>query len=521
MPKVTRFAVSKLWHTDDDEELSPEQERSRATQRAAAAQELSQSTCQLTKTIVQWESDMLARSLDSPTEAQKDAQKEKAASGDILSMFLGTFSALLPALPRVRDDDNAGGMGLSAMHFRASEPKYAFARPGDAEPGDKAAASTEDHAARATWESINETTASLRTNLAELAFDHHRAASAEDPQSSRHVIISLGGFLLSCQLLARGLHNASLGIPSPDVWHQDLAEALLEKSLPILMAGLGARLPPTVSASGGAALGGAGALADAALLWLMWSCDALRRGSSPRILSETVSLPVIQLLATHAALSAIPSARHISVRLLRDLMVKHIQESTAIAELRDLILETTYPPLKAACVGLLKDVLDAKIEIDPESTLWSESAFAEWLPAILIPNELPLPPHGTDRSFEVACSAAFNALEEKTSWLSEVSHFLFYVAKRDKSDRVSATGLESACFRSGADAPSSLQTGLHSKDTTTRIRTSFIEPTTAFVDQWQAALADRHPVAQTEEDIRVPLMIIRVALERLNESLTA
>ena len=372
-----------------------------------------------------------------------EGQASQPPSADVLAMFLGTFSALLPALPPPEDGQH-GDQGLSARHFRAVQPKYAVSPPKQA----VAEMSSSIHSAGSMktlgpssssdslWSMINNVTGELTTNLAQLAFDSQAKKPADS--SSRYGTLSLGGFLLLVQVLARNLDNESLGVAQPHQWSRQDAEDLLEKSLPILMAGLGTRLPPTVSASGGAALGGAGALADAALLWLMWCCEGFynfsKEANSP--LKETIALPVVQLLASHAALSAIPTARHISVYMLKEVLVHHMEEKLALAEIKDLIVETSYPPLKAACVGLLKDILDAKAS-QQNSVFWTRSALNDLLQAILIPVELPQPSGDGDRDFEASYGAAFNALEEKTSWISEVSNLLYYIYRRDSEDQVS------------------------------------------------------------------------------------
>ena len=394
----------------------------------SATQELCESLCLVVETLYHWECAMVKQTGSSAAKDASSRQSFEAApvcSLPVLALFLGGFSALLPALPRPYSA-NKGETELAEYHFLRQQPKYGFSRP-DASPLSPGAVPSQ-----ASWEQINNVAGVLDTNLVELALENHSIGSGDsDGSSSRNGVIALGAFLLVVQLLARDHFNRSLGIAPPSQWDATTAEHLLTKSMPMLLAGLSSKLPPTVSASGAAAIGGAGALSNAALLWLMWCLGPLK-GTR---LQETLSLPLVQLLSSHAALSPVASARHISVKLLTDLLVHDMDESLALSEIKDLINDTTYPPLKAACVGLLKDAMDKKAGKE-ESLFWTRETFDDILPTILTSVGIPLPDTSNDAALEGSYSIAINAMEERTSWISEVAHFLYFVAQRDTDNKV-------------------------------------------------------------------------------------
>ncbi|KDN46606.1 hypothetical protein K437DRAFT_268046 [Tilletiaria anomala UBC 951] len=475
-----------------------------------AVRELCEGLCALTETLIGWEAAMLSAA-GSTTPAP---QTNGGASERVLALFLGGFTSLLPSLPLI----NGSEASLAELHFKSREPKYTFHRPATTPfsvptaplsasimslSSDRTVLQGDAQGPGQLWIRISEVTKSLRTNLIELAFEHHAAAEeASSPSATMQGTISLGSFLLLAQLLARNLHNDSLGIRSPGEWTPSEAEQMLEKALPTLMAGLGAKMPPMLTASGTASSGRASALSDGALLWLMWCFEGLRRDTERlEPLEENVSLPLVQLLALHAALSSAPSSRHISIRMLRDLLVDLMEEPLALDQIKDLIFETSYPPLKAACVGLLKDVLDQKASSD--SLFWNPVALTEVLPAFLNATGIPKPDTSSEGEFKTSYDGALNALEEKTSWISEVSHFFFYLLRRDVENK----------------------TGIKDTVTLQRLREDFADPLCELLASWEAALDDEtnssmvSPRRGQGDDIRVPLNIIRLALDRLFDEL--
>jgi hypothetical protein len=451
---------------------------------------------------------------------------------ELVAILLVSFASLASSLPPISESADSQ-KPLSEQYFLQKNPRYRL--DGPASSSSQAATAASSPAATPSeltqspvthtinhshdiWITLRKTCDALHVDLLEVAFAKRlpRTASGreansarggdsegqesirrqEDHASTMDVTSQLGAFLLYVKLQARTRLNigSSTGtVQTADerspLWSQGEALSLLADSLGLLAAGLGANPPTTSSSSVSQASGGTeGQLPDCALLYTMWCLECVAPGAA---VEEKVLLPLVQLLSTHAALSPLPSSRHIAFTLLRTLLLEHTpSRETQLDLFRDLIAESPFPQLKSASVAILRELVQSSREQKDSEGLLGELQDL----VFVVPAPVPLPV-GEDRAgadgAEAALSDAASAsaslpasedlskaktyLEEQGPWLIEGLNLLFLVLSRSQS--------QSQTQKEGDTSSSSSSSALRLES----VQTDFLEPIRTFLHAWRTS----------------------------------
>lgn len=386
--------------------------------RHRAAVEVMQSICDWAQAAKVW-----LDGLDASTEA-------------VIGIVLATFAAISASLPLSTGEQ--AGSSLAEDYFLRQHPHYRL--PSAVERSDVTRGRSGSTSRVAdVWTSLKKTAAELNMDLLQVAFSREVLPQA-DSTTSRGAAVQLGAFLLYVQSRA----HTSRQQEQSQRWSEDEAKDLLSQSIPLIMASLGTS-PPTTNSSGLASSEGGldsrSQLADCALLWLLWLLDDLSASAKQRQeLAEESLLPLIQVLSTHAALSSVPSHRHISLWLLSTVLRSHTAEPLLTDIMRDLLVETPFPPLRCAAVGILKDWLVGTKRQEGQGITVQD--LVQGLQDVLFTLPQPLPDFEGDGTIDQIKTY----FEEQGPWLTECCHLL-YVLWSSSSDQANRESVNKDLIR--------------------------------------------------------------------------
>lgn len=475
---------------------------------------------------------------------------------DLVAVLLVSFASLASSLPPIAESADSQ-RPLSEQYFLQKNPRYRIDGASSSQ-GATAPSPTHGEAIQSPvsytvnhshdiWTTLRKTCDALHVDLLEVAFAKRlpRTASGreansarggdsegqesirrqEDHASTMDVTSQLGAFLLYVKLQARTRLNVASASGGPQasgdqspLWSQEEALSLLADSLGLLAAGLGANPPTTSSSSVSQASGGTeGQLPDCALLYTMWCLECVPPGAA---VEEKVLLSLVQLLSTHAALSPLPSSRHIAFTLLRALLLEHtLDRETQLDLFRDLIAASPFPQLKSASVAILRELVQSGGE---DKT--SERQLGELQDLVfVVPAPVPLPAgeerlgaEGAEASSSDTASASASLpasedlskaktyLEEQGPWLIEGLNLLFLVLSRSQGQSQTQKVREASSFEATVSSALRLES----------VQTDFLEPIRRFLHAWRtsegaatrpAAVLGGQPIAspaQTGVDVR-------------------
>ncbi|GAA6023911.1 hypothetical protein JCM11491_002691 [Sporobolomyces phaffii] len=240
-------------------------------------------------------------------------------------------------------------------------------------------------------------------------------------------------------------------------------------------------------------------LAEDDVLFFVWWCvdqqeklgDLAAAG-----LGEETLYPLIEVTSSLAALSPNPKTRFLAFRLLATLVLHHCGTSTAaevtqLALLKDLVTESATPAFRAACIGIVREVLDLKFETNSGSTtsiFLSGALLDELEPALLR--------HAPRNLFEPGISPeAF--LEEHERAVSQKLNFCFFLLTRDRENK----------------------TGVRSSSTLERIKVNLIDPLGTYLSRWlDDPRVDAVGGARVDPTISLELELVRTSLRRVEEA---
>ncbi|PWN17908.1 hypothetical protein BCV69DRAFT_295575 [Microstroma glucosiphilum] len=443
---------------------------------------------------------------------------------ELVAILLVSFASLASSLPPISESADSH-KSLSEQYFLQKNPRYRLDGPSSTSQAPTAHSSPAPTPREATqspvshtinhshdiWITLRKTCDALHVDLLEVAFAKRlpRTASGreansargsdgegqenirrqEDQASTMDVTSQLGAFLLYVKLQARARLNIGTSTETTQtaeerspLWSQKEALGLLTDSLGLLAAGLGANPPTTSSSSVSQASGGTeGQLPDCALLYTMWCLECVSPGAA---VEEKVLLPLVQLLSTHAALSPLPSSRHIAFTLLRTLLLEHTPDrQTQLDLFRDLIAESPFPQLKSASVAILRELVQSSRERETSEGLLGELQDL----VFVVPAPVPMPEGKGAEGAEGSSSETVPAsedlskaktyLEEQGPWLIEGLNLLYLVLSRSQSQS-QAHKVEEA---SSVEATSSSTLRLPS------VQTDFLEPIRTFLHAWHTS----------------------------------
>lgn len=218
----------------------------------------------------------------------------------------------------------------------------------------------------------------------------------------------------------------------------------LRTSLPLLMVALGGAPLSGDSEETSARL--KMRFADCALLWLMRAFEALDAEGTDKAaqLPEEILLPLVQLLSTYASVCPAPQHRLMSFTLLGDVLENRIPHSSSedrndvllIDLFRDLVAESPFPQLRAASVGLVKDLLNARARKGADSGLSPEWVSFLQADVLVLPQALPQQP-GADEAHSEFKSALGAYFESHGPLLLQILNLAYYLLRR-RQDAASA-----------------------------------------------------------------------------------
>lgn len=416
----------------------------------------------------------------------------------LVQLVLGSMIALVPQLPKPDRSES-----LSLWYFKRWRPHYAFGRPSDPpQPGPNSPNSDvkmEKISSRA-WELLRSLFDLLKIDLELLALERphlNRLANG----SADAAITSMGAFMSLVSLEAHDRNRVPTPKGAEAKWSTEDALRRLGAALPLITATLGTERPVTTSNTGADALGGAAFLPDTTLTWTMWCVEGMR--SDTRMADEDATI-LVHTLATHAALCPDPPSRHIALELVRSLLVTHIQPTMTLDILQDLVLESPYPQLRVASVGVARGLILQSMEQPLSESQDVNISFAtpvllERLGRVIFTLPAALPEPTAETSNEVK-----TFLEDHVQWLSECLGFVYVVVSRDTHNN---TGIRS---------PAQLE----------KMKAQLIQPLEGWIEAWLDAVSispPSEPAAGRSGDespperannIALPLSMLQVAVQR-------
>ncbi|KAL9937116.1 hypothetical protein V8E36_004351 [Tilletia maclaganii] len=515
LPRATKALLNQ-----DSARRSPKQSDSKGglSPSQQNAFEVLRSVIELARVTNAWEVKSLAEDPKSDSAMQSSTSTVKAPvrrSKDVINLFFGTVAALTPFLPALRVTSTGPGAGLSEAHFFSRHPKYALQRPESASPSSSPSLGTSaQEEALALWKDVGSLLGDFPERLVDTAFGvavSDLPAAAEDPQldgAAQAASTSIGAFLCLTQFLALEMPPSSeLGVGPPASWTPEQAHGNLGRSVPILLAGLRSHATVKVGQDDDRPHAPIGPLEDAALIWILWCFDVLGAADvTDRALQPEVGIQLVQALSTNAALSA-STARLISFLTVKQIILHHVSEQTAADLLFEIVApDCPFPNLRSAGVGMIRDVIDFKLEQHNETTDAKAS-----LPK---PTEGVLTPEFLKRVNKVLFSlpAGFEIIKDcstqetqllrirafldgNSSWLSECNHTLYYLVKRDQTN---LTGIQD---------PALLED----------LQKTYVAPLRQFITNWQTFTQQTQDEngerRQIFEGIAVSLTVISMGLD--------
>ncbi|UZJ56733.1 hypothetical protein CBS101457_006053 [Exobasidium rhododendri] len=441
-----------------------------------AASKVTNSLFELIRNIKIW--------IDAVGDSKEHSEK---ANTSLCTLLFACVIVLMPELPKVD-----GFATLSDYQFKAFFPQYAFRPPtrqgscSSSSPQDLQAQnqSLDPHSTQV-WTGFQEMIDFLKIDLEKLAFQRSGMNSVLQEDAGSIAITTMGAFILHVNLLCRQMKTSR----SPLKWTPGESHDKLKNAMPLLLASLGAGPPATISLNGKYSLGGSTYLGDAALLWILWCCQGLNKENGHSVvLKETEIISLIQLLSSHAASSPDPSSRLISLTLVELLLEKNVEEGLGRELLRDLIVESPFPQLKSASVGLAKRLIAT--DFIKTTNRYANRSFLSSIFTTVI--TLPLLP-SQESVKDMHASKAY--LDDNGAWLSECLGFTYFVAARDKNN----------------------QTGLLDLPHVTTIQSTFLFP----LENWLRQLSSlpSSPSAKESSELVLQSSVLTVALDRAKKAI--
>jgi serine/threonine protein kinase len=433
----------------------------------AAAHEIAIALAELTKSLSSW------------TASFDDKETEKTRTL-LHTLFLASVIALLPELPKLE-----GSSSLAEQHFNQWYPQYTFKRPSQQV---KNIATSTNVLQPKIWELLKETVDNtLSLDLEQCAFRKPSGSAALTQESSSFAIITMGAFILHVNLLSR-LSSEQGDISAPIKWTKDESLDRMTKAMPILRASLGSGVPVTLSVDGNNALGGTAHLSDASLSWILWCIQGINRESESCTLEESDFLTLVQMLSSHAALSPDAISRLISLTLVETILDKNVSPDLGREVLRDLVLESPFPQLKSASVGLTKRLMASDLHKSSDRYACKEMLESISSSLFSMPSNAPDPP-----TQDVSASKTY--LDDSGAWLSECLGLIYLIAARDVNN----------------------QTGLLDEQSIQLIHSDLLQP----LEKWIKQILAINPSSKEETELLLQCSLLSVALDRAEEALQA
>lgn len=395
-------------------------------------------------------------------------QSQQSAREDLAALLLANFAELGPRLSIAAA--GGGGQTLAEEWFFDKRPEYRV-RKG------KAAARSGSDGGEELWRDLRGVVAKLDVQLLDIALGikclsatqvDDEDGDSNDPSPER-AAVQLGAFML----FVMHQHRYSQDDGSPPLQSHTPEDALrdLHRSMPILTAalqGVAMSAPnfddgdedPTKSTA--QASTPSFYLADCALLHLQWLLTAYHptpsntaTSTSPQqqtkrpLPSDTLLLPLIQLLSTYAALCPSPPHRMISWTLLREEMKELIgsdeEDALVVDLLRDLVTESPFPQLRAAAVGLCRDLVSERLRLENGNG----QALQAWRQ--LLTNSIFVLPPSPDR--EASASRIASYLSEHSSLFIEQLNVAYYLLVRGVRDEGARATLDHEALKNDLVEP--------------------------------------------------------------------
>ncbi|GAA5948335.1 hypothetical protein JCM3765_001376 [Sporobolomyces pararoseus] len=236
-------------------------------------------------------------------------------------------------------------------------------------------------------------------------------------------------------------------------------------------------------------------LAEDDILFFLWWCvhQEKRVGVREEGLDVNLLYPLLEVCSSLSALSPEPRTRFLAFRLLSTLVLEHCgispsSESVQLALLKELLTqENSTPSFRTACIGVVKEVLDAKFEAYQKGTIHAPGLFL--CPQFI--NDLgtillrPDPPS----LFETTISAE-EFFEHHQRDISQKLNFYYYLLTRDKEN----------------------MTGIRASDALDLTQERFLDPLHAQLSKWLNANATK-----LDPSISLELELLETSLTRVDE----
>lgn len=473
-------------------------EESPARQRDVAHANVEMAACEITLEVVG-----LCRSV---LEWAQDVGDEVASSARamVLTLFYSSMIALLPELPRPERQTH-----LSEWYFHHWMPRYKITRSEGEHARQSVRLPTINVLSSHVWTQLAELIEKLQINVESQAFE--RSGPMNEGDAATTAVQTMGAFMLHVNMLARQSSNTSTAVSEAHEgrgwgadWSAEVALAKLQKSMGLLVACLGSDPPATISKDGMQSLGGSAHLPDVALTWVMWCVEGMCKGDV-RLGAED-AIVFVQAISAHAALCPRPTARHISMLVVHTTLHRLTDEAIARDLLHDLVIESPYPQLRAASVGmartLIDDDLDAVAGVTNKSagrrfaapefidrlapTLFVIPDAAEGLPALQKEGS------GSTQDVQRFVGNIKSYTEDDGAWLSECLAFVYLLVSKDKTN----------------------VTGMRRADRLQSIEMNLLDPMHEWLQCCQQTLQSVSDDMSDSTEVGLALSMLEVALDR-------
>lgn len=301
------------------------------------------------------------------------------------TLLLTCMIVLLPHMPHLYEEAH-----LSDHYFYQWLPRYKV-EPMSKPSTPKRVRPTIDALSLQAWKQLNEIVSDLGIDNESLAFDSRRqhselklsttdTLSTGGNNSVSAAAKAMGAFILHVNLLAR-VSEVKDDQSDPNKWTMNEGHKRLQRSMGMLIASIGSNIPASTSHDGTESLGGTAYLPEIALTFAIWCIRAMSR-ETERVKIEKLSsedaIILVQVISTHSALSPRPKARHISLRIVQTILQSLVEPEIGRELLHDLMCESPYPQLRAAAIGLGKQLISFDLDRnDSEPVVFAQKSFIQ------------------------------------------------------------------------------------------------------------------------------------------------
>ncbi|GAA5976314.1 hypothetical protein JCM5350_001418 [Sporobolomyces pararoseus] len=233
---------------------------------------------------------------------------------------------------------------------------------------------------------------------------------------------------------------------------------------------------------------------DDILFFLWWCIDQEKKVGNGELGFDANSLyPLIEISSSLAALSPEPRTRFLAFRLLSTLVLEHCgtspsSENLQLALLKQLLTqEDSIPSFRTACVGIAKEVLDAKFEDYQNGTtttpgLFLSPQFINDLGPVLLRFDPP--------SLAETAMSAEEFVEQHQRDVSQKLNFYYFLLTRDKEN----------------------MTGARTLATLAHTQQQFLDPLRLLLSTWLD-----HGSTKLDPSISLELELLETSLSRVDE----